>query len=63
MSFNIGTRVTSNFTGFGTVTSGIVIDTEEKDGPKCQKVLFDLESLGERLWPICKLERAGEDGE
>ena len=60
MSFRIGQRVTSHFTGEGTITSDIVID-EEKNGPKCQKVLFDSDIMGERLWPIMKLDRVGDE--
>ena len=61
MSFRIGQRVTSHFTGEGTITSDIIIDEEEKNGPKCQKVLFDSELLGERLWAIMKLDRVGDE--
>ena len=60
MSFRIGQRVTSHFTGEGTIISDIVID-EEKNGPKCQKVVFDSGIMGERLWPIMKLDRVGDE--
>jgi hypothetical protein len=59
--YRIGQRVKSNFTGAGTVTSAIIIDPLEADGPKCQKVLFDNNSLGERIWPIMKLDYDGPE--
>lgn len=64
--YRIGQRVKSNFTGVGTVTSTIIIDPMETDGPKCQRVLFDNDWLGERIWPIYKLDYDGpeiEDGD
>jgi len=50
--FEIGTRVQNRFAGSGLVVSGIVDD----DGIKSQRVCFDSALLGERLWPIMKLD-------
>ena len=65
MSFNIGTRVKSRFCGDGTVTGGLIKETEIDEGKTnviCkQKVRFDLEVFGEREYEIKKLQTLDED--
>ena len=50
--FEIGTRVQNRFAGSGLIVSDVVDD----DGVKSQRVRFDSSLLGERLWPIMKLD-------
>jgi hypothetical protein len=60
MSFRIGQRVTSHFTGEGTISSDI-LPREEQTDEKCQIVQFDNIVLGIRPWPIMKLDRVGDE--
>lgn len=60
MSFEIGTRVKSVFCGTGTITSGILAEEFPAD-PRRQVVKFDSEIMGERAYPIGKLDRVGDD--
>jgi hypothetical protein len=60
MSFRIGQRVTSHFTGEGTVESEI-LPREEQTDEKCQIVQFDSGLLGTRPWAIMKLDRVGDE--
>ena len=60
MSFRIGQRVTSHFTGEGTIASDI-LPREEQTDEKCQIEQFDNIVLGIRPWPIMKLDRVGDE--
>jgi hypothetical protein len=60
MSFRIGQRVTSHFTGEGTIPSDI-LPREEPADEKCQIVQFDNIVLGTRPWAIMKLDRVGDE--
>jgi hypothetical protein len=60
MAFSIGQRVTSFFTGGGTIQSGLIIPMDDTTD-KLQVVAFDNEALGTRAWPIRKLDRVGEE--
>jgi hypothetical protein len=60
MSFRIGQRVTSHFTGEGTIESDI-LPREDQSDEKCQIVHFDCPILGTRPWAIMKLDRVGEE--
>ena len=60
MSFEIGDRVTSQFTGHGTVT-GAAFKTY--DGEWAQEVTFDLPSLGARDWLVKKLAPTEDGGD
>jgi hypothetical protein len=60
MSFRIGQRVTSHFTGEGTIASDI-LPREEQTDEKCQIVQFDNLVLGIRPWAIMKLDRVGDE--
>ena len=51
--FEIGTRVQSRFAGSGVVVSGVV---DDDDGVKSQTVQFDNSLIGERIYPIMKLD-------
>ena len=52
MAFEIGQRVTSSWTGPGTVTSEI---TKDEDRVVHQGVKFDNPTIGEKIWAIKKL--------
>ena len=56
--FEIGERVTSPFTGTGTVIGVLVVDIDIDNNRKIhqQRVQFDNPILGERLYPINKLQ-------
>jgi hypothetical protein len=60
MSFNIGTRVTSTFTGIGVVISEM-LPREDGEPDRYQTVDFENPQLGQRPWAIKKLERVGDD--
>ena len=60
MSFRIGQRVTSHFTGEGTIQSDI-LPREEPTDDKQQIVQFDSVLLGTRPWAIMKLDRVGDE--
>ncbi len=60
MSFQIGQRVTSHFTGAGTIQSDI-LPREEGEMDKYQLVEFDNTRLGTRPWAIMKLDRVGDE--
>jgi hypothetical protein len=60
MSFRIGQRVTSHFTGEGTISSDILPREEQTDDNQ-QIVQFDSGILGTRPWAIMKLDRVGEE--
>ena len=60
MSFRIGQRVTSSFTGSGTIQSDI-LPREESTDDKQQIVQFDSALLGTRPWAIMKLDRVGDE--
>jgi hypothetical protein len=60
MSFRIGQRVTSHFTGEGTIQSDI-LPREESTDDKQQIVQFDSTLLGTRPWAIMKLDRVGDE--
>ena len=60
MSFRIGQRVTSHFTGEGTIESDI-LPREDGECDKYQTVKFDNARLGTRPWAIMKLDRVGEE--
>ena len=60
MAFSIGQRVTSFFTGGGTIQSGLIIPMDDTTD-KLQVVAFDNDALGTRAWPIRKLDRVGEE--
>ena len=60
MSFRIGQRVTSHFTGEGTIQSDI-LPREEPTDDKQQIVQFDSTLLGTRPWAIMKLDRIGDE--
>ena len=62
MSFRIGQRVTSHFTGEGTIQSDI-LPREEPTDDKQQIVQFDSVLLGTRPWAIMKLDRVGDENE
>ena len=62
MSFRIGQRVTSTFTGEGTVESDI-LPREDTEDDKQQTVAFDSTILGTRPWAIMKLDRVGDEQE
>jgi len=60
MAFDIGQRVTSSWTGPGTVTGELEKDTDTNDNGKTQvtayqRVTFDNPSIGEKRWAIQKL--------
>lgn len=61
MAFDIGQRVTSSWTGPGTVTGELVReqDTDSRTGKPVivsyQTVSFDNAAIGERLWELRKL--------
>jgi hypothetical protein len=60
MALDIGQRVTSNFTGDGTVTGGLTRTTDKDDDGKTiitgyQEVTFDNPTLGTRAWEVKKL--------
>jgi hypothetical protein len=59
MSFNIGTKVYSQFCGGGVVISDII--QEEPGAPKRQMVNFENGLIGLRAYEIHKLDRIGED--
>lgn len=66
MAFDIGQRVSSNWTGPGTVSGELEKETETNDNGKVivtsyQKVLFDAPQIGERRWEIKKLTPLDED--
>lgn len=66
MAFDIGQRVTSSFTGPGTVTGELTKDTDTADNGKAlithfQTVLFDNPMYGERRWELKKLYPLSED--
>jgi len=60
MAFSIGQRVTSFFTGEGTIQSGLIIPMDDTTD-KLQLVKFDSPLIGERDYEIGKLDRVGED--
>ena len=60
MRFRIGQRVTSHFTGEGTIQSDI-LPREESTDDKQQIVQFDSALLGTRPWAIMKLDRERND--
>jgi hypothetical protein len=59
MAFDIGQRVTSSWTGPGTVSGELEKETETEDGKTVvtcfQTVTFDGTTIGERRWEIKKL--------
>jgi hypothetical protein len=65
MAFDIGQRVTSSFTGAGTIT-GELTKTEDKDESGkvsitgYQAVIFDNPTLGEKVWEVRKLNPLDE---
>lgn len=66
MAFEIGQRVTSTFTGPGTVTGELSKDSDTGDGGKVvitsfQVIKFDNASIGERRWAISKLYPLDEE--
>jgi len=66
MAFDIGQRVTSSFTGPGTVTGELTKDTDTADNGKAlithfQTVLFDNPTFGEKQWELKKLYPLSED--
>jgi len=61
MAFDIGQRVTSSWTGPGTVTGELEKDADTNDNGKTrvtdyQRVTFDNPSIGEKRWAIQKLD-------
>lgn len=56
MSFEIGERVTSKYCGPGTVTGPIDWDIDEDGRHPVQRVKFDNPLMGERLYPVTKLQ-------
>jgi hypothetical protein len=65
MAFDIGQRVTSNFTGAGTITGELIKLAETDEGKTTilffQEVLFDNPTIGARTYEIKKLDRV-DDG-
>jgi hypothetical protein len=66
MAFDIGQRVTSNFTGTGTITGELLKEMEIDSGKMTmlfyQEVTFDNPMFGTRAYEIKKLDRVDEDG-
>lgn len=60
MSFEIGERVISHFAGAGSVVGPLQRD---EDQIALQLIQFDLPILGERLYPISKLQTLEAEGE
>jgi hypothetical protein len=65
MAFDLGQRVTSNFTGAGTVTGELEKEAETDEGKTVilffQQVTFDNPTIGQRKYEIKKLDRV-DDG-
>jgi hypothetical protein len=66
MAFEIGQRVTSSFTGPGTVSGELEKDSDTNDKGKIvitgfQVVKFDSPMIGERRWEIKKLTPLDEE--
>jgi hypothetical protein len=57
MAFDLGQRVTSTFTGPGTVSGELFKD----DGDAIQYIRFDNPTLGERPWSVKKLTPLDEE--
>lgn len=61
MAFDIGQRVTSSWTGPGTVTGELEKDSDTNDNGKVQvvayqRVTFDNPAIGDKRWPVQKLD-------
>ena len=65
MAFDLGQRVTSNFTGAGTVTGELRKEIETEEGKTLvlffQTITFDNPTIGTRDYEIKKLNRIEED--
>lgn len=67
MAFDIGQKVTSNWTGPGIVTGELVKEQEPDDRTgkpvitAYQMVRFENPALGERLWEVRKLNSVEEE--
>jgi hypothetical protein len=65
MAFDLGQRVTSTFTGTGTITGDLIKECEIDAGKMTflflQEVTFDNPALGIRAYEIKKLNRVEED--
>lgn len=59
MAFDLGQRVSSSFTGIGTVTGEL---TKDEDKVCLQEITFDNPALGTRNYEIRKLSPVHEEG-